>query len=68
MKGVVLPGSAGRTRTYNQLVTLFPKFLKGVDYIIIRSGCEVLRLLGANYSFRIVSEPSHQFLHCELGC
>ncbi len=48
MSLLVLFGSAGRIRTYNQLVTLVPLFPKGVDYIIIRVikwmiGCEVLR-------------------------
>ncbi len=51
---------------------IVPKFLKGVDYIIIlcdgQMGCEVLRLDGeSGYSFRIVSEPSRRLLS-GLGC
>ncbi len=54
MSLLVLSGSAGRIRTYNQLVTLVPLLPKGVDYIITGSRCEVLRAakkkIGRTYS------------------
>ena len=40
---LMLTSSAGRTRTYNQLLTRVLLLLKGVDYIIIGSRCEGLR-------------------------
>jgi len=43
MYKVYIVCSGGRTRTYNQLLTRQSHIAVGVDYIIIRSGCEALR-------------------------
>ncbi len=52
--------SAGRDRTYDQLVTFILLFLIGMDYIIIHVGCGALRTkILWHYSFRIVSTPSN---------
>ena len=73
-------GSPGRTRTYNQLVTLIPKFPLGVDYIITRAniiyygvrGASLKQFLAPLLPYGIVSEPSRHFLRVQesarLGC
>ncbi|MDO8728273.1 MAG: hypothetical protein Q7K26_00100, partial [bacterium] len=52
--------SATRARTWDILLTLIPKFLKGMDYIITRSGCKALRpdVTSGLLPEGIVSEPA----------